>query len=73
MWRLDADRLLRQIQDNSEKQRLEWKPKQLLDNVFEVVGVMCKILDVRVKGEPYKIDDETYAWDYEPRSSQAGK
>lgn len=66
MWKLDVERLFQQIENDEENQRLVWKPRLLKDNIFEVIAVAKKVFGIkRLKGKPYRIDDETFGWNYE--------
>lgn len=66
MWKLDVERLYEQIQNDEEHHRLVWKPKLLKDNIFEVIAVAKKVFSIkRLKGKPFRIDNETFAWNYE--------
>lgn len=66
LWKLDVSRLLSQIENDEENKRLVWKPSELKDNVFEVVGLAKKVFGIKkMLGNPYKIDEKTYAWNYE--------
>ena len=60
LWRLNAERLWRQIKFDEENMRLTWKPRKLEDNIFELLGLATRILSLKLKGNPYKISENSY-------------
>ena len=50
-----------QISYDIKKKRLTWKPRELKNNIFELLGLARQIFGVKLKGKPYQVDDETWA------------
>ena len=65
LWKLDPERFHEQITDDIENKRLTWKPRELKDNIFELLGIAQRLFNVRIKGKPYRINEETFAINYE--------
>jgi len=65
LWKFNFERFLQQITNDVENKRLTWKPRELQDNIFELLGIAQRLFNIRIKGEPYRIDEETFAVNYE--------
>lgn len=61
LWKFDPEEFHKQLNYDMENRRLTWKPRELKDNIFELLGLARQIFDVKLKGKPYRIDDETWA------------
>lgn len=58
-----------QIQVNDSLNRLEWKPTELENNIFELIAIVTKQRNLSIKGKPYPInkigEPIVYAWDFD--------
>jgi hypothetical protein len=50
MYKIDADRLFKQVTINYKDQYFEWDTNKLKDNIFEVIGILMRSLNVKVVG-----------------------
>jgi hypothetical protein len=69
MWRINYKRVYAQINVNESLRRLEWKPSNLKDNIFEVIAVITKLRDLEMKGDIYFLKgrgrNRIYAWNFD--------
>lgn len=69
LWHINYERVYAQIQVNASLNRLEWKPNELKDNIFELIAIVTEQRDLRIKGKPYPInkigEPLIYAWDFD--------
>jgi hypothetical protein len=69
MWKFDYASVYTQVKVNASLRRLEWKPSELKDNIFEVVAVITKHRNLKMKGDIYLVKGKgrhrIYAWDFD--------
>jgi hypothetical protein len=57
MYKVNVNRILKQIRINTKNQYIEWEPDKLLDNIFEILAIITQSLNVKLINDFDKVKD----------------